>query len=328
VKPTRLFLALVVVVGLATFAVVGARQMYAGHMPRKADQSEREPVTGNACGVERWSVKTGTDAGARSVNQRYHFPTTVSRLDALTPPGALPSRSRVRPVESTVYTLDATLLRYKQEADSDFHLVLTDGQNTMIAEIPAAYCTGSNSPFLSGIRTARYQFSQHYSVENRFKYTHAHVRITGVGFFDFPHGQSGVAPNSIELHPVLDVQFGASVKPPPPAHKHPVSPPPPPAARGESFTLSAYVSPGSMPYNAYPTLYARTVPGASCTASVVYSTGREPRSFDGSSRTAGGNGLASWPWHEETRGSGGTGTVQCSYHGHSKTAQATFSVTG
>ena len=27
--------------------------------------------------------------------------------------------------------------------------------------------------------------------------------MTGVAFFDFPHGQTGVAPNAIELHPVL-----------------------------------------------------------------------------------------------------------------------------
>ena len=26
-------------------------------------------------------------------------------------------------------------------------------------------------------------------------------RHHGVGFFDFPHGQRGVAPNAIELHP-------------------------------------------------------------------------------------------------------------------------------
>jgi len=328
VKLTRVLFGLLSVMGLVTFSVVGIRRTDAGQMPRVADQSEREPVTGNACGLERWSVKTGTDGGARSVNQRYHFPTTISRLDALTPPGALPARSRVRPVESTVYTLDATLLRYKQEADSDYHLVLSDGQNTMIAEIPAAYCTGANSPFLSGIRTARYQFSQHYSVENRFKYTHAHVRITGVGFFDFSHGQSGVAPNAIELHPMLDVQFGGNAKPLPPVTKRPISPPPPPALKGGSFTLSAYVSPASMPYNARPTLYARTVPGASCTASVVYSTGRQPRSFDGSTRMASSNGVVSWPWHEETTGSGGTATVQCTYRGHSKTVQASFSVSG
>jgi len=33
------------------------------------------------------------------------------------------------------------------------------------------------------------------------------ARITGVGFFDRLHGQTGVAPNGIELHPVLNIEF-------------------------------------------------------------------------------------------------------------------------
>jgi hypothetical protein len=32
--------------------------------------------------------------------------------------------------------------------------------------------------------------------------------IVGVGFFDVIHGQRGVAPNGIELHPVLGICFG------------------------------------------------------------------------------------------------------------------------
>ena len=31
----------------------------------------------------------------------------------------------------------------------------------------------------------------------------AKARVTGVAFFDYDHGQTGVAPNAIELHPVL-----------------------------------------------------------------------------------------------------------------------------
>jgi hypothetical protein len=46
-----------------------------------------------------------------------------------------------------------------------------------------------------------------YTVEPRFRYTYVHVLISGAGFFDFQHGQSGVAPNAVELHPVLDVVF-------------------------------------------------------------------------------------------------------------------------
>jgi hypothetical protein len=29
------------------------------------------------------------------------------------------------------------------------------------------------------------------------------ARVTGVAFFDFDHGQDGVAPNAIELHPLV-----------------------------------------------------------------------------------------------------------------------------
>jgi len=39
-----------------------------------------------------------------------------------------------------------------------------------------------------------------------FKSCSARVEITGVGFFDFLHGQTGVAPNGIELHPVLAIK--------------------------------------------------------------------------------------------------------------------------
>ena len=33
------------------------------------------------------------------------------------------------------------------------------------------------------------------------------VDVTGVGFFDFAHGQVGLAKNCVELHPVLDINF-------------------------------------------------------------------------------------------------------------------------
>jgi Peptidase family S58 len=35
------------------------------------------------------------------------------------------------------------------------------------------------------------------------------VDVTGVGFFDFAHGQTGLAPNCIELHPVLAFDFSS-----------------------------------------------------------------------------------------------------------------------
>ncbi len=93
-----------------------------------------------------------------------------------------------------------------------------------------------------------------------------------------------------------------------------------------AFTVTAWVTPSSMSYDAYPTLYVKSAPGASCSASVTYSTGRSPVSFDGSPQTLPANGTASWSWHEETVGSGGTATVDCTYHGQDHTADASFTV--
>ena len=33
------------------------------------------------------------------------------------------------------------------------------------------------------------------------------ARVTGIGFFDRFHGQTGVAPNMFELHPILKIEW-------------------------------------------------------------------------------------------------------------------------
>jgi len=251
------------------------------------------------------------------------IPTTIGYLDSLPAPGSLPARNRIRPVETTVYQVAATLVRFKQEPDSDFHLVLRDTVGrTMIAEIPAPYCVGLSSPFRAHIAAARAVFNARYTPTDRMHYVHRRITVTGVGFWDFEHAQSGVAPNAIELHPVLAVQFAGGTS----SAGQPASPPPPPARSTGSFSVHASVSPSSMPYGAHPTLYARTIPGATCTASIVYFTGRSPQSFNGYAQMVGRSGLVGWSWHEETRGSGGTGNVTCTYRGKRGSASASFSV--
>jgi hypothetical protein len=177
---------------------------------------ENEEVTANpmavtaSCGVERWSVKTGTDADAGKITLQSTSNTTIAALGSLSKPSSLPSNNRVQPTETTVFRLQATLTEYKLETDSDYHLVLSDGSgHTMIAEIPDPPCVGSGSPLASSIQKARAEFDAKYTPTSSFKTANVPVTITGIGFFDFLHGQTGVAPNGIELHAVLDVQFGS-----------------------------------------------------------------------------------------------------------------------
>jgi len=168
-------------------------------------------ASSGSCGVERWSVKTGTDADVGLVNLNNPVTQTISYLDSLTAPSTLPANNRIQPTETTLFVVDATLVEYKLETDSDYHLVLKDAQgNTMIAEIPDPACVGSGSPFAAGIQNARSEFDGRYTVTTSFQTANIPVEVRGVGFFDFNHGQTGVAPNAIELHAVLDIIFNPS----------------------------------------------------------------------------------------------------------------------
>jgi len=162
------------------------------------------PAQTAGCGIERWAVMTGTDPGASKVNQTP-VPTTVAKLVALAAPKN--PLARVAPTEDTTYQVSATLTEFKTEADSDYHLVLSSGAKTMIAEIPSPTCV-TGGPLQPGIANARAEFDARLmSSTGRFQKVNAPVTVTGVGFFDRIHGQTGVAPNGIELHPVLDIQF-------------------------------------------------------------------------------------------------------------------------
>ena len=166
------------------------------------------------CGVERWAVKTGTDADVGTVNLNSTTNTTIAALRALTAPATLPAANRVQPTESTIFVLNATLTQYKLEGDSDYHLVLADASgNTMIAEIPAPGCVGAGSPFAAGISSSRSKFDARFTATTSFQTANVPVQIKGVGFFDFLHGQTGVAPNGIELHTILDLVFNPTSTP-------------------------------------------------------------------------------------------------------------------
>src|SRR5204863_3319005 len=114
---------------------------------------------------------------------------------------------RVSPTETTTFKLtDVRMTAFKQEDDSDIHLALTDDQNhTMIAEFPSASCDTTAAPELRAMMTkAREDFVKACGQpSDRYQTVDGTATLTGVGFFDRIHGQRGVAPNGIELHPVL-----------------------------------------------------------------------------------------------------------------------------
>ncbi len=264
------------------------------------------------CGVERWSVKTGTDADVGLVNLSTSTPTTITYLRSLTAPATLPANNRIQPTETTVFTLNATLTQYKLETDSDYHLVLSDSSgNTMIAEIPSPNCVGAGSPFGPGIQNARSEFDAKYTATSSFQTANVPVAIKGVGFFDFLHGQTGVAPNGIELHAVLDIVFNPSSSADFTIGDSPTSLSLTQGTSGNS-TITTTVSGG---FNSAVSLSATGLPtGASAT-------------FSPSSIAAPGSGSSTMTISTASTTPTGTYTVTITGSGGSKTHTTTLSLT-
>jgi hypothetical protein len=159
-----------------------------------------------ACGAERWAVKTLADGQARKVNFRAHA-TSVSALRRLPPTHTY---ARATGVERRTFRIKARLVETKIEDDQDIHLVVADPRarsHTLIVEFPAPACT-THSVKRSAMLQARRAFVSACGqpAKSSFHFLHGTATLTGVGFFDFNHGQTGVAPNAIELHPVLHAQ--------------------------------------------------------------------------------------------------------------------------
>jgi hypothetical protein len=202
----RLLAAVAIAVGAT--ALAAALTPHTGHGTVLAPGSEygeeheaTQTIGGATCGVERWPVKTLADANKAQVSFVVH-PGTVHGLGALTPaPGGQKTRG---PLEERVYGVTARLVKVKREADSDYHLVIKSAGSTMIAEMPRYGCTagGTHRKAMSKARRAL-ENTLGGPIGTSWHTANLHVRVTGVLFFDFAHGQTGHAPNYAELHPVI-----------------------------------------------------------------------------------------------------------------------------
>lgn len=266
------------------------------------------------CGVERWSVKTGTDADVSKVNLNSSTATTIANMRAFAAPNPIPANNRVSPAETTVWVINATMTMFKLESDSDYHIVIKDAAgNTMITEIPMPSCVGAGSPFLSGIQNARAKFDAQFNATTSFQTVNVPVQIVGVGMFDFLHGQTGVAPNGIEIHPILDIIFN-------------------PGTQTPDFVLST--SPGSLSVNqggtASTTVSSATAGGFNSAVSLSVSglpTG-VTASFSPTSIVAPGSGSSTLTFSASSTATTGTFnvTVTASGGGITHTAPVTLTV--
>jgi len=194
---------------LAAATTVVAVSVVVGVYGRAPQAGTTSPSLITRCGSERWSVKTLTDAAVSNVRFGSIKTTTVTRLRRLKAPAALKATtSRRAGAERSVYRATVLLSSMRKEDDSDIHVVVSDPKlgGSMIVEFPSSTCTaGGDKTERKSMGEARADLAAACGGEGGA--TPATLTgtatITGVGFFDVIHGQTGVAPNGIELHPVL-----------------------------------------------------------------------------------------------------------------------------
>jgi hypothetical protein len=168
-------------VGVAVLLV--AVDLAAGVFNRPASARSRSVL----CGVDRWTIKTLQDRPRLLPMKR----TTIAYLVSRPAPTRRP-RTRL-PFERHIFRVTAAVTHVDPQIDQDLHVILSDGQHTMTTEAPATDCTKDAKP------VRRVQMAQ----ARRKVEVCAKAVVTGVAFFDTDHGQNYVAPNAIELHPIL-----------------------------------------------------------------------------------------------------------------------------
>lgn len=201
-----------------------------------------DPTIADCGATERWFVKVGTDSNAGQVDIAHPIPSSVAELNALpnlrNQVAAGNNKFRL-PEETKVYSVQGFLALFKNESDSDYHLVITDSSLTytpggpgtagketgtsFIAEIPSPDCTAGtvgdptvHSVFENALHSARQKFEAKFpGGQGANQIVNLPVSVTGVAFYDRQHLQTGRAKNGIELHPILDISFDQNPTPSP-----------------------------------------------------------------------------------------------------------------
>lgn len=150
------------------------------------------------CGVLRWPVKIWADDDSAMVDT-VPVPTTVAELVRVPrPQTTFPQRSRVPGVELQTFLVRARFVSaHTQDDDSDIHVIVRDvdvPEAMLVTEIPHPGCTADE-------RLARVYDDARRAL--RTVPRDAIIEVVGLGFFDTLHGQRGMAPNGLEIHPVL-----------------------------------------------------------------------------------------------------------------------------
>lgn len=167
------------------------------------------PNPGLACGVERWFVKTLADQDASSVAVSEFTAISIRDLNALPSHCDGGPDRRTFPEEFRVFEIVGRVIYVAHEDDRDYHIVLEDADDptsSIVTELADTRCAGASiSPHLAALRSVEGMLASVLEGKSPATLLGMTVRVRGVGFYDFDHGQRGRSKNCIELHPIVSL---------------------------------------------------------------------------------------------------------------------------
>jgi len=206
----RRIIPIILLILLASFFIV--RQIKKiNHYDKVEKETTTESGESIKCGQERWGVKTLSDPDTSLINFDTPKLTTVTeQIHMERPEGSMQERQSTETIE---YEFDCNILGFKREKDQDFHIVVAD-LNTgerMVIEIASPECESvKQSGRFAEMKTVHDWFEQNIGVPHYSFYylpQPKEVRVTGIGYWDFLHHQTGMAANGREIHPVLSMSL-------------------------------------------------------------------------------------------------------------------------
>ena len=139
--------------------------------------------------------------------------TTIAALNGLPAHCSGLPDGRTYAEEFRVYEVTGIVQLTRDEDDRDVHIALVDpgdANQTIVVEVADSACSGAvQSPYAATLTSARASYQSLGTLAGRT------VRVQGVGFYDFDHGQTGRSRSCIELHPVVGIVLTSAPTPTP-----------------------------------------------------------------------------------------------------------------
>jgi hypothetical protein len=154
-------------------------------------------------------VKTLADADASRVSLASVTPLSIRDLNDLPSHCEAGPDRRLYAEEFRVFEVVGRVTYVAHEDDRAYHMALEDPNapgSTVVTELADTLCSGASmSPHLATLRSVEGMFASVLAGHGPSTLVGTIVRVRGVGFYDFNHGQRGRSRNCIELHPIVSI---------------------------------------------------------------------------------------------------------------------------